>query len=149
MRANPLLIGLCYLAMALLNGCGPSYVTPQGAKIQGKIVKGGQPLQVPGRESGTGYIEVNMSPADPAQVGQLPDTSGMAAADGSFLIEYERGLPPGKYKLAVYQRDQGGDSDQLQGKFSRQNSPIIVDIDKSKIGGTIDLGTIDLDTPKK
>jgi len=148
MRAKSLL-GCFYLGLILLAGCGSRYVTPVGAKITGKIVKGGQPLQVPGRESGTGYVEVNISPADPAQVGQLPDTSAFTEADGGFLIEYERGLPPGKYKLAVYQRDQGGDSDQLQGKFSKQNTPIKVDIDTSKVGGSVDLGTIDLDTAKK
>jgi hypothetical protein len=148
-RSMRLLLILLCSSLCAFAGCGPKYATGTGVKIKGKIVKGGQPLDVPGRESGSGYVEVNLSPEDETQLATLATTSANADADGNFLIDYEgRGVPPGKYKIAVYQRDLGGDSDMLKGKFAAEKTPIKVDVDQSKVGGVLDLGTIDLDTAK-
>jgi len=149
MRANPLLVCFCCLAIVLLAGCGPKYVTNAGVKVKGRIVKGGQPLQVPGRESGTGWVEVNLTPVSVEDLKQYVDTSEQTDADGNFVIEYERGLPPGKYKVAVYQRSTGLESDDLKGAFSKEKTAITVDLDPAKVGGTQDVGTIDLDKPGK
>jgi hypothetical protein len=57
------------------------------------------------------------------------------------------GISPGKYKLAVLQHDQGPGSDLLKGAFSRDKTPIRIEIPPAKLGGTHDLGVIDLDKP--
>jgi hypothetical protein len=114
-------------------------------ELKGRIVKGGQPLQITG-PSGTAWVEVNIFPADAAEASKLADTSVQTETDGSFFVDYEgRGVPPGKYKLAVFQRNLGPGSDQLNGKFSQQSTTVTVDADSSKVGSTVDLGTIDLD----
>jgi hypothetical protein len=145
MRANPLLGCICCLAVILVAGCGPKYSTGAGVKLKGRIVKGGQPLQITG-PSGTAWVEVNIFPANAAEASKLADTSVQTEPDGSFFIDYEgRGVPPGKYKLAVFQRNLGPGSDQLNGKFSQESTTLTVDADSSKVGSTVDLGTIELD----
>jgi len=136
--------------VAFLSGCGHKYATGEGVRIKGQILKGGAPLRVSEKEKGTGWIEVTLFAADPAQGTQLADTSTQSQDDGSFFMDYEgRGVPPGKYKLAVYQRNEGPGTDQLNGKFSKENTTIIVDAESSKVGGTLDLGTIELDKAGK
>jgi hypothetical protein len=76
----------------------------------------------------------------------LPMESAHVAVDGSFRLEGPgRGIKPGRYKLAVYQRDRGPGSDLLAGAFSEKNSPIEVDIPEDRRGRKHDLGVIELD----
>ena len=132
-----LLLGLA----GSLTGCGKP-TTLDGVKVQGKIVKGGQPLQVPRRDIGLGMVELELVPAVGEPVGVEP---ALVKEDGSFsLVGGGRGIRPGKYKLAVYQRDKGPGSDLLGGKFSRENTPVIIDV-PDKPGTTHDLKVIDLD----
>jgi hypothetical protein len=150
MHASPLRFLIWCSVLAVVCGCGRQYAAGVGVKVSGKIVKGGQPLQVPTTPTGSGFIDVNLSPAEAADSGKLADTTVHAEPDGSFFLDYEgRGLPPGKYKVAVLVREVGGVGDELKGKFSQDNTPIRTELDKSKIGGTMDVGTIDLDTAVK
>jgi hypothetical protein len=142
-------VGLRVCAMftvgLVLAGCGGGYTPEQGVTVNGTIVKGGQPLQVPRRDVGLGSVEVQLVPTGPAAAGMGLETA-LVAEDGSFELRGAgRGIPPGKYKMAVYQHDQGPGSDALNGVFSDAKTPIEVEIPEDKIGSTHDLGVIDLD----
>jgi hypothetical protein len=135
-------------------GCGGSgYKVPQGVVVRGKLLKGGVALTVPGSEVGVGWVEVQLIPA--TEIGRSGDQGDVAVVsaeltwakpDGSFeFVGAGKGVKPGAYRLAVYQRAQGPDTDQLNGVFSKENTPITVEVPET-IGGSHDLGTIDLET---
>jgi hypothetical protein len=107
-------------------------------------------LEVPHREVALGSVEVQLVPAGLATLApgeettlQIENTS--ADADGNFeIVAGGRGVPPGQYRLAVYQHDRGYDSDRLAGAFSAKKTPIEIDVPEDKLGGSLDVGTIDL-----
>jgi hypothetical protein len=133
----------------VLAGCGGGYTPDEGVVVEGKILQGGQPLEVPNREVGLGSVEVQLIPTG-ALAGQVGVETALAEADGSFRVQGAgRGIKPGKYKVVVYQHDQGMNSDKLQGAFSDQNSPIEVDIAEDNVGDAQDLGVIELNDHKK
>lgn len=132
-------------------GCSdnPGYDVPTGVVVTGKVLKGGQPLAVPRADVGFGMIEVALVPEN-ASTG--PRETATAGADGYFeVLGMGKGVPPGRYKVAVYQRDKGIDSDALEGAFSDEKTPISVDVLKDNVGGKLDLKVIELDSyaPKK
>jgi len=99
--------------------------------VKGKVLKGGQPLKV----SDKGMVQVRFvseNSAPSAQVG--PDGSfTMTGTDG-------KGIPAGKYKIAVFAFDPYPTKDLLGGKFSEQKTTIerevkpgqelVIDVDK-------------------
>jgi len=146
-RCGTVLALVCICVMA---GCSGGYEPPKGVTVLGIIVKDDMPLVVPNREVGLGSVEIILVPqAETVAAGAEP-FSTQAAEDGSFsVIGPGQGIMPGKYRLAVYQRDQGPSSDLLQGEFSETNSPIEVEVPASKSGGKHDLGKLDLTTFRK
>lgn len=138
---NVLLIAICVC------GCsGPSNppVIP-GVVVQGKILKGGQPLSVPNQDIGVGVVEVMLIPLNENPNSELQTTN--AKSDGTFeIIGAGKGIPPGAYKVAVFQRDQGIESDQLQGDFSKEKTPIQIDVPEAKTGQTLRLEPIELES---
>lgn len=145
MRLLVLWAGGVGLACLLLAGCGGGYQPPQGVVVTGTVLQGGQPLDVPRRDVGLGMVEIKLAP-----VAGGPPIGTLCEEDGSFEIRGAGdGVPAGQYRLAVYQRDQGPTSDKLQDAFSTQNSPIIVDVPQDKLGGTLDMGVVELDKYKK
>ena len=139
---------LCMVAtLCLLAGCSGGYTPPEGVTITGVLVKGDKPLDVPNRQVGLGIVELILIPQAEAKAAGAESFTTVVAEDGSFsVIGPGQGIMPGKYRIAVYQRDQGPGTDMLQGAFSETNSPIEVDIPAAKSGGKHDLGKIDLDT---
>jgi len=145
-----------YFAVAVTilacTGCGGGGYSPEGGVIvTGKVVKSGNPLDVPNREVALGIVELVLLPLGVGEDGgALPVESAHVAADGSFRLEGPvKGIKPGRYRVAVYQRDRGPGSDLLAGAFSEQASPIEVDIPVDKRGGKHDLGVIELDDHAK
>jgi hypothetical protein len=140
--------GLAVLASWLLAGCGGSgYKPPEGVIVKGTVLKGGKALEVPRRDVGLGNVIVKLVPVagSPGQ----PESS-FADDKGAFVMRGPGdGIRPGKYRLAVLQQNQGPGSDLLRGAFSEAKSPIEVDVPANRVGSTHDLGTIDLDQPKK
>lgn len=146
-RCGTALTLVCICALA---GCSSGYQPPKGVTVVGVIVKDDKPLVVPNREVGLGSVEIILVPQAEAVAAGAEPFSTQAAEDGSFsVIGPGQGIMPGKYRLAVYQRDQGPSSDQLNGEFSEANSPIEVDVPASKAGGKHDLGKLDLATFRK
>lgn len=139
---------LLLLAVLFLPGCGDRYKPKDGVIVTGKVVKGGKPLDVPHRDVGLGSVEVVLIPVANVAGGQ--QEMALANEDGSFRMAGPgAGISPGKYKLAVLQHDQGPGSDMLKGAFAPAKTPITVEVPQAKLGGTHDLGVIDLDKPGK
>jgi hypothetical protein len=137
--------------LMLLAGCRRSTYTPDvGVIVKGTILQGGVPLDVPRRDVGFGRVDVQLVPAEMLALAEGEETSlqvesGQANEAGAFEIRGGgRGVPPGKYRLAVFQRDQGFDSDALKGAFAPKRTPIEIDVPADKVGSTLDLGTIEL-----
>jgi hypothetical protein len=122
--------GLC----VLVAGCGD-----QRLRTQGHVVRGGQPLIPKEGES----VRVTFVPilAD----GKPPSDHYFAEfnrADASFLSagKDKKGMPPGKYRVAIeYKKDK---QDVFGGKFDENRSPYVFDVD-SKTKDVV----IDLDNP--
>ncbi len=130
---------LLFLAAAALAGCGVSG-PPQGVTVTGKILNGGAPLATAKLPPGEFIGEVRFIPQGEGSAEIEP-----LAADGTFReTGAGRGIPPGKYRLAVFHFIQGRGSDGLEGSFSDEKTPIMIDVPAAKSGGIFDLGTLDL-----
>lgn len=131
------LFGICAM------GCdmGP----PKGVIVKGKVLKGGQVMPVTRPDIHLGMVEVHLVSSEGNAEG--PERA-LAAEDGSFTFPgLGKGVKAGKYRLSVYHRENGPPGDSLNGVFSDEKSPITVTVPTDKLGGTLDLGTIDLDKP--
>jgi hypothetical protein len=112
-----------------------------GVIVRGRLLQDGQPLSVPNQSVGAGMVQVALVPID--KPGE-PERA-LAKPDGTFqVVGSGKGLASGHYKLAVFQRDHGMESDQLKGAFNEKNTPITVELPASKVGSQIDLGDFDL-----
>jgi hypothetical protein len=130
--AAALAAGLCLLAA----GCGDGRL-----RTRGRLLKGGQPL-LP-RENET--VRVTFVPVLPG--GKAPADHYHAEfnrADATFQSagKDKKGMPPGKYRVAVeYKRQR---RDVFAGGFDEDRSPFVFDVDS----GTPEI-VIDLDRPPK
>jgi hypothetical protein len=124
--------GLCLL----FAGCGTEKL-----RTQGRVVKGGQPLIPKEDES----VRVTFVPILPD--GKPPSDHYFAEfnpADATFRSagKDKKGMPPGKYRVAVeYKRKK---QDVFGGKFDENKSPFVFQVDSS----TAEI-VIDLDNPPK
>lgn len=138
---------LLYLLSAtfFIAGCSGD-ATPKGVTVKGKLNRGGQVLKPIGPAApGASKVEVIFYPSDPNAAFE----QGLADLEtGEFtLMGAGRGIKPGAYKVGVFIRGASFDSDELNGKFNQQNTPITVTIPEDKVGGTYDLPPIDIDNP--
>jgi hypothetical protein len=123
---------LALLCALILSGCGGD----GKFKARGRIVKGGVPFTVPQEE----YVRVTFYPIVPE--GQRALNTYVAAyshADGSFEVVGGdgRGLPPGKYRVAVeHERKR---KDLFRGAYDAERSPFVFDVDSSSEEIVIDL----------
>ena len=141
-RARTMHVG-GWLAMLLVCvaaiGCGDD--VPKGVVVKGKLVKGGQPLAVPRSDIGLGWVQLELIPDGKTEGAETT----RAKEDGSFEFLGEgKGIPAGKYRLAVYHFEQGPQADSLKGLFSAQTTKIEVTVPGDKTA--FDAGTIDLAT---
>jgi len=93
------------------------------------LLSDGKPLEVEGRDVGVGYVAIRLYPIENGEVAADPASDDMVEADGTFVIlgRENKGVPPGKYRVEVLQYDPYP-QDALKGKFSRENSPIEIEI---------------------
>ncbi len=125
------IVSLCVLA-----GCGAN---DGKMNVTGKVLKGGAPLSVPEEE----YVRVTF----------FPVTDGGAPPKNTYAASYDRGagtfkaigadgkgIPPGKYRVAVEHLKGRGDA--LKGAYDGDRSPLVFDIDRKT-------GPLVLDLDKK
>lgn len=119
-------------------GCGRS--GPTTVRVTGRVLLKGQPLSVTPTEAQLGALQLRFIELDPNGVPTGRSYSANAKPDGSFNVLGigGRGLPPGRYRIAVYQYDPYPE-DKLGGRFSEERSPIVRQIEASG-----DLGVIEL-----
>jgi hypothetical protein len=122
--------GILGVILPLFLGCGPGVVQPNG-----KIVKGGQPVKV----SDKGVIVLNFVPAEGGKEGA--SYSADTKPDGTFKIigSDGKGIPPGKYKVAVQLFDPYPSNDLLKGKYAMGKTELTVDVGKEDV--VIDVGS--------
>jgi hypothetical protein len=157
-------------SLTLLVGCGESFDPDEGVIVTGKLVQDGQPINNPRNAVGYGGVEVIF-------IGERTRTSTFCDDTGAFeVLDAGKGVPPGKYKVAVTVHGTGGPGgpggppggpggppggpggapggppggspmgDKLGGKLNDQNTKIEIDVPKDKLGGKHDVGTIEIAT---
>jgi hypothetical protein len=120
------------VAGLLAGGCGGS------GKLQtrGRVLKGGQPFTLPEDE----YVRLTFVPVV-EKGGQAMDlyVAEYNRADGSFKVAGKdlKGMPPGKYKIAVEHLKSR--TDLLKGAFSEANTPFFCEVKTLADEVTIDL----------
>ncbi|MCS7306311.1 MAG: hypothetical protein NZ602_14535 [Thermoguttaceae bacterium] len=126
-RCWPMGLGLLGLGLVLgvLIGCGGKGQEP-AVRAKGRILMNGKPLAVSpqNREVGIGYVRVEFYRLGPDGKPQDPPEGMVVNEDGSFEL-MGRGIPPGKYRIAVYQYDP---DDKLGGRFDKDRSPIVREV---------------------
>lgn len=122
-------------------GCGKG--GPTTYRVTGRLVNNGQPVTVPATEAALGSVQIRflLLAEDGTADGYSFDAP--TDAEGAFSVQGAtgRGIPPGKYRIAVYQYDPYP-IDKLRGAFAEEKTPIV-----REITGSTDLGTIDLAKP--
>jgi hypothetical protein len=136
------------LLCTALAGCGSGSV--KRVVVTGKVVDGGKPLSLTGREyqEGAASAEVRFNPTDDALrdlVGKLPLTlSSRVNADGTFVMGGGdgKGIPVGKYKVSLTHRNampnrydpraKVSQGDLWGGRFSIDKTPFEFDIQEAK-----------------
>jgi hypothetical protein len=121
------------LCLLVLSGCGGS----GRLNVKGRIVKGGAPYTVPEAE----YVRVTFFPV--TSDGKPPKNTYAATyyrADGTFRAVGPdgKGVPPGKYRIAVEHEDKKR-RDLFQGAFDGEASPFVFDVDSKTQEIVIDL----------
>jgi len=112
--------GLFLLLVAAVAGCGGG-----GYRVTGKLTKGGAPIKV----SEKGLIQMAfIEESDKQAVNPFPVSVNK---DGTFEVNGRaelKGPPAGKYRVSVELIDPYPGTDKFQGKYSKQNSPIIKEV---------------------
>jgi hypothetical protein len=135
-RFNPGVL-ILLLAICWSSGCDKPVTVPNAVPVQGELLQAGQPLQVTGREIGTGMVQLTFVAVTPAADSQ----PFSATVDEQGKFDLPGGMPPGKYRVVVRQWEPYPQTDKLGGRYDEENTPLVVDVD----GKT--LLKIDLTTP--
>jgi len=135
----------CLVAIVIgvaIVGCGKQEDHgAHGVKLRGRIILGGEPLPLDRPDVGLGVVDLQL-----VQEGQ-PNPVDFASARGDGKFEFladGQGVQPGSYRLAVLHYKSGPGTDELSGKFNQANTQIPVNVPEDKLGGTFDLGDIEL-----
>lgn len=119
------------LCLVVLSGCGDGRLNARG-----RILKGGAPFTVPEAE----YVRVTFFPV--TEDGKPPRNTYAAVyngTDGTFRAVGPdgRGIPPGKYRVAV--EHQRGRKDLFNGAYDGDRSPYVFDVNAGMSEMVIDL----------
>ncbi|HEX4588748.1 MAG TPA: hypothetical protein VH120_02385 [Gemmataceae bacterium] len=123
------------LCATMLAGCGGGMLHPTG-----RVVKGGEPVVLkPGEDLGIFFYPLGGD----GKLGTTVYPAFFNAADSTFRVtgSDRRGLPPGKYRVAVELKK--NKKDLFEGTYDMNNSPFVFDVD----GKTAEI-LIDLSKPR-
>jgi hypothetical protein len=141
-----LLVSAC-----IASGCERGPNVRSGVVITGRLLNNGQPMELVRPDIGLGMVQITLIPVGGKGVGE---EGTQADKDGRFEIRGAgKGVPPSAYKLAVRHWKNGlGTKDELEDRFTPENTPIEIDIPSKSVGSKHDLGDIELSKyamPKK
>jgi hypothetical protein len=117
----------CVLLTLVWVGCSGGPAAEPTVLVKGKVTNGGEPLPLDPQLAAAKAARVElrfMRLDDSGEV--ISSATAFAEVDGSF--EAPKGLPKGKYRIAVYHYDGTSDGDALEGKFDDRQTPIIREI---------------------
>jgi hypothetical protein len=120
------------LVILSLAGCSGSEAL---VEVKGKVHQNGQPLfvqELPSKAGGRVVIRFHVLDQDQRPLGYHGAT---VKPDGTFSVPGAggRGIPPGKYRVEItWQDPYPMGNDKLEGKFGKENSPVVVDIPGSE-----------------
>ena len=110
-------VGILSLGLLVIPGCGGE---KSGVQVKGTVVDNGQPLSL----TDESYILIFLHSADGKSY------SGKLNNDGSFAIENENGVPPGKYTVTMESQDP--DIPAFDGRFAEGVSTFEVTVEDGK-----------------
>jgi hypothetical protein len=119
------------LCTVMLTGCGDGMLQPKG-----RVVKGGAPVTLKdGEDLGIFFYPLGGD----GKLGTTVYPALFNAADSTFRVtgSDRRGLPPGKYRVAVELKL--NKRDLFKGAFNMNNSPFTVEVDSSTREIVVDL----------
>ena len=112
------------LALSLaLSGCGSGV----NVKVAGKVLKGGQPYQVPaGQRLHLTLVAVDAQDEAGKSIKNEPFEATLDEASMTFRVEGKEGygIPRGKYRVALSQRATREEVERLKGKPTPGKAPI-------------------------
>ena len=127
MRKSNTLRGCRWVLLALvLAGCGGAGDGSQ--PVQGTLSMNGAELKTSGSNT-DGWVELRFLPLDAQGNSNGTFHQTQVGTKGHFQVlgPSNKGLPPGKYRIAVFQFDPYP-TDKLGGRFDEANSPITREI---------------------
>lgn len=136
-------LSIAVVSLLVAGGCGGAKIE-QGVVVRLKIVMDGKPLEGPSSSvPGVTPLEVLLVPI-PAAGGEVEPA--VKVEPGVFEARRAgKGIKPGKYKVTVLIRDEGGmEGDLLNGKFNETNSTVEITVPEDQLGKTFEAPEIDL-----
>ncbi|HEY1380574.1 MAG TPA: hypothetical protein VGF55_27480 [Gemmataceae bacterium] len=124
-------IAAAFLCTVILAGCGDGRLQPRG-----RVVKAGAPITLKdGEDLGIFFYPLGGD----GKLGTTVYPALFNAADSTFHVtgSDRRGLPPGKYRVAVELKL--NKRDRFQGAYDMNNSPFTVEVDSHTGEIVIDL----------
>ena len=142
MRLRRIAALLFMVGTSFLAGCGGTPSAPKGVVLTGRLLNDGKPMELVRPDVGLGMVEVILFSDNPA----VPREFGKTDKEGRFEIRGPgNGVQPGSYKLAVRHWKEGkGTKDELDGRFTAEKTPIVIEVPAKNVGGKHDLGEIEL-----
>jgi hypothetical protein len=128
---NPWHYASLALPLILVAGCGEG---ERVVLVKGQVTSAGQPLRVAGREIGLGMVQLQFFRVEEGGRSAGNAVGAVADDEGHFVVygHNGKGIPPGKYRIAVRQWDPYPQVDKLGGRFTADNSSIIREVTGSE-----------------
>lgn len=127
-------VPVALLGVLSAGGCGPGNepAPPPATQVpKGRIVRAGEPVRTAARQlpPGDSGLRVEFVRLGPDEAGRRIVTNVLSDQPGAFELTGQdaRPISPGRYRVAVRVGPEGG-SDELQGKYGPENSPIEVEV---------------------